>query len=589
MNRSVPAPAFRRPERLLSVLRGWPAKARRRVLLLSPAKGGRFSAGDSWLALSPFALPFNRRPFNFHPSPLLTERSIINFLIWVGALIAVPYLAVAAVGGNFVPLGVVATIVLLALVFGVLQDRMCLLPLLAGFLQGRLNFIPFRLASSDIAALSLVLYYIIAYMALQRRAIKTGPLVFLIPMLVFIAIVLYHEHDFGLRAFGSGREGAKGALFMELSFIAYLCGVSVNSPSAAFLSRIPLFCISLAILSSIPYVLTTYFPSLSPYLALVTSYINDTALADPDSGEVVRNQATAGIGGYLMVYLMSFYPMHTWLRPARWWIAILGLVCFASVVMGGYRGGLFTFVFSVLTAAVCHYSWRALVVLPPLVFGIFLISAVQDSHIVRLPAAAQRTLDFLPGDWDPGVVSETDSSNDFRDKIKNVYIREELKKSPFFGNGFSYDSDEFSQFNYLARTQETSDGYYGTKIFVTGKMFHIGWISLYDSVGLVGGAAFLLFAGAVIWVTGQGIFRSQVDRHTPFFYLRIWIFCNTFPPLVAYFTVFGDIKLAFPAYCYLAILLTHLNRLEQFGYTPPAVAPPELSFSADRMKTPSFS
>jgi hypothetical protein len=520
--------------------------------------------------------------------PLLTERSIINFLIWVGALIAVPYLAVAAVNGNFIPIGVVAAIVLLALVFGVFQDKMCLLPLLAGFLQGRLNFIPFRLASADIAALSLVLYYIIAYVALQRKTIKTGPLVFFIPMLFFIAIVLYHEHDFGVRAFGSGREGAKGALFMELSFIAYLCGVSVNSPSAAFLTRIPLYCISVAVVSSIPYVLSTYLPSLSPYLSLITSNINGTALADANSGEVVRNQATAGIGSFIMVYLMSFYPLHTWLRPGRWWIAFLGLACFASVIMGGYRGALFAFILTVLTAAVCHYSWRALVILPPMVFGIFLISAVQDSHIVKLPAAAQRSLDFLPGDWDPNVVSETESSNDFRDKIKNVYIREELKKSPFFGNGFSYDSDEFSQYNYLALTQETSDGYYGTKIFISGKMFHIGWISLYDSVGLVGGAAFLLFAGAVIWVTGQGIFGAQVDRQAPFYFLRIWIFCNALPPLIAYFTVFGDIKLAFPSYCYLAILWAHLNRLELFGYNPPSVAASDHSFSPDRMKTPSF-
>jgi hypothetical protein len=60
------------------------------------------------------------------------------------------------------------------------------------------------------------------------------------------------------------------------------------------------------------------------------------------------------------------------------------------------------------------------------------------------------------------------------------------------------------------------------------------------------------------------------------------------PPLIAYFTVFGDIKLAFPSYCYLAILWAHLNRLELFGYNPPSVAASDHSFSPDRMKTPSF-
>jgi hypothetical protein len=473
--------------------------------------------------------------------------------------------------------------------FGFLKDRICLLPLFAGYIQGRLNFIPFRLATYDLCGIALVLYYIVAYTALQRKIMKTGPLVFFIPILIFLSIVVYHEHDFGLRAFGGGREGAKGALFMELSSIAYLCGVSVNTPRASFFARIPLICIFLSIVSSIPYTISTYFPSLSPYLALLTSNINATALGDAaENGEVVRNSGIAGVGAIVMVYLLSYYPLHTWFRPQRFWMIIVGLACTWSVVMGGFRGALFTFAVTVLIGASCHYRWRSLILLPPMVFAVFFVMAVQDSHIVRLPPSAQRTLDFLPGDWDPEVVATTESSNDFRDKIKAVYIREELRKSPFFGNGFSYDSDEFAKMNYLALTQETPDGYYSTKIFVTGKMFHIGWISLYDSVGLVGAAVFLFFEGALIWRTGREIYSRDVDRQSSFFGLRIWMFCNLVSAIVAFFTVYGDIKLNYPGLCYFAILWTHMNRLESQGYVPPVKSSPELSFDPVRGEAPAY-
>ena len=192
-----------------------------------------------------------------------------------------------------------------------------------------------------------------------------------------------------------------------------------------------------------------------------------------------------------MVYLVSVYPMGGWWRPNRWWVALLGIGCCLLVVMGGFRSGLSNFVLMVFAALWCHYSWRALTLLPPVVFVIFLTTAVQDSHLIKVPLAAQRSLAFLPGDWDPEVTGSTLSSNEFRQKIQQVYINEDLRKSPLLGNGFSYNSDEFQKMNYLAKTQDTVDGYYATKIFVVGKMFHTGWISVYDSVGLIGSAAFI--------------------------------------------------------------------------------------------------
>ena len=505
------------------------------------------------------------------PTPLLTERSIINFLIWTGGLILGPYLAITAVEYNFYPIGAFVAACAVVAVFAFMRDRMSILPLIGTFIAGKFNFIPvLHPAPTELFPLALVAYYFIAYVALQRKKFLTGPLYFFIPILILSAIILYHEHSFGVRAFSGsgGREGGRGAIFVLVATMAYLCGISLGSPSPRFLALTPLFCIAATLISAIPYTVTTYFPGTAPYFYIFTDSINDSAYSASmfDVGDVVRNQAQASAGAAIMTFLLAYYPIYTWWRPQRWWIVALALGCIVLVVMGGYRSALAAFGFTILVAVWCYSSWRALALVFPVVIGIFLATSLQDSHIVHLPVSAQRSLAFLPGDWDPEILGSTTASNDFRQRIQQVYLKEDASKSPLLGNGLSFDTVDFENYNYLAQHHEMPDGYYGTKIFVTGKMFHSGWISLYDAVGLIGFAAFLSFMLSLIWVSGRMVLQKGVDRSSPLFPLKVWMFCNILPPCIGYFTVFGDFKNAFPGFCYIAILLVHLNRIEKFGY-----------------------
>jgi hypothetical protein len=503
---------------------------------------------------------------------LLTERSIINFLIWTGGLILGPYLAVSALEYNFAPLGVFAGICGLAVIFGLLRDRMCILPLVGLFFSGKFMFIPvLHPAPTEFCPVAMIFYYLIAYVALQRKKVLSGPLYFFVPILLFTLIILYHEHSFGLRSFSTGREGGRGAVFMLLAVVTYVCGVSISSPSPRFLSWIPIICIAVAVVSDVPYTVTTYFPATAPYFYIFTDNINGSAYTASTIGEadVVRNGGQAQVAAAVMTFLLAYFPIYSWWRPHRWWVAILALGCVALVVMGGYRSGLAVFGLTIFAGAWCYSGWRALILIAPIVLGVFVVTGLQDSHAIHLPESAQRSLSFMPGDWDPDVLNSTDSSNEFRKKIEHVYLAEDVGKSPFLGNGVSFDTTEFERYNFLAKYYETPDGYYGTQIFVTGKMFHTGWISLYDAVGVIGFAIFVFLSGALIWVSGGMIFGREVDRYSRLFPLKVWLFCNIFPSAVGFFTVFGDVKLAFPALCYYAIAFTHLNRLEKFGYRPP--------------------
>jgi hypothetical protein len=518
---------------------------------------------------------------------LLTERSIINFLVWIAGMIAGPYLVGAILSGNLVPALVVMTICLIVFMFGFWKDKLCLLPLLGAFIPGKFTFVPLQLGPSDICAIALLVYYLIAYTALQRKMIHTGPLLFFIPIVAVAAIILYHEPSLGLRAMGTGREGGRGAILIQIAALAYVFGVSVDALPPQFLHRFPRYCVIAILIASIPFFITTFAPGTAPYFYLITSYINTSAYATDilNSGSLQENggQAVAGIA--ITAYLVCYYPITSWWRPERWWVIVLAAVALAMVLVGGQRNTLVTYGVVILVSTWSRYTWRALGFIPLFIFGTFLLVSLNDSHAVHLPLSAQRSLSFLPGDWDPEVRESAKNSSDFRLGIIDVYLSEYARKSPLLGNGTSYDAEEAERLNFLMMTQDSPDAYYRSKAFITVKAFHTGWISVYDSVGIIGFALFATLGLGLTWKSGLMVFAKGTDRKSPLFPLKIWLFTNVFSTVFSFFVLYGEIRLCFPYLCYSAILWTQVNRLERQGYkSVPAVR--EVPFDAARSGLP---
>ncbi len=498
---------------------------------------------------------------------MLTERNIINFLIWGGGLILGPYLALTAMEGNFWPSLCAAIITFLIFCFVVVRDRLFIFPMLGAAVAGKLNFLPVAFSPSDIGMLVLVFYYVVTYGALQHRVIRTGPFVFFVPMLIITAIVLYHDHSFGLHVFGgnAGLQGSRPGIFILLATLTYLCGISLPAPSVSFMAKVPLYCLGVSIASSLPYTITTYLPDTAPYMWILTDNINITAYfnAETSRDEIVRASGEAGVGFTLMAILLAYIPINTWWRPTRWYALVLGLLCVWFVINGGYRSGTVVFGVMILVSAWCHVSWRALVLVPAIILLALALSIGQQNRVIDLPLSAQRGLSFLPGGWDESVVNSASSSNEFRDNIQRVYWDEYLLQSPLLGNGFAFDGNEFEKMAYMAAHHETTNGYYTSKQFITGKLFHIGWISVYDAVGLVGTVAFIALGVSMLWVLGRMTLGPGVDHQSPLFPLKVWMFSNLFITMFGYFTVFGNFNWVFQGWCFQAILVFFLWKLER--------------------------
>ena len=507
---------------------------------------------------------------------MVTERTIINALIIGTTLILVPFIISSTLTVDFVPVLLFGGGLLAVAAFFFLKDRLCVCPLLCTALAGSLNFLPFSLQAAHLAAMVLILYYITGYVIIRQKRIKLGKTTLFWPILIITSILLYHNHSLSVGAMGGDTEGGKAALLIYVIVIAYFCGINVKTPSVDFISKIPYYFVILTCISSLPFFITTFVPSLAPYLYAFTGNVNveayvdtvATAGAQADSGGITRLAAFGCLGSALQLYLLCYYPIGTWLRPERWWVAGLSLLCVATSIASGYRSGLFDFALLTLMGACCYYSWRAIILPVGFAVMVLIVFVASSNNLIDLPTnkfplIAQRTLSFLPGTWDEDAIESGKSSNEFRKNIQDIYFREYIKKSPWIGNGFSINTKEYNQYIDGLASGSGDPEYLQGKAFIEGKLFHTGWISLYDCVGIIGGLAFIALAWGEVSMAGRFVFGPKSNQRSSLFPLYAWLLCNIATSVIAFFTVFGAFADAFPYLCIYGIILSQLSDIQR--------------------------
>jgi MFS family permease len=515
---------------------------------------------------------------------MLSERTIINGLILIAGMILGPYLLLLTFESTQSAFLSFVGLVFIFGVFFLVKDRVCVFPFLAASFAGSLNFLPFGLTPVEVFSLMSIFYYLINYVALKRRPIDGGPRYLLYPIVLLGGIVLYHDHQLGLHAMGSSQEGSRPGLLILVAIAAYFSGINIPTPSPKFISRIPIYCLFGIVAGSAPNILTTYIPSLAPYVYYVSANVNVGAylvsLSGGDSSDLQRNGALLGLAGTVQAIILAYFPISTWWRPSRWILIIFSLLCFYGILLGGYRNGVAGYAMTMLISAVCYSRWRVLLILPLFALIPLAVILVQNNHIgdITLPTTVQRSLSFLPGDWDNDVKESSQSSDEFRADIKKIYEEEYLIKSPWLGNGFSFDPNEAESFDTKSRQLGQYDGgYFQTKAFIVSKNFHIGWISAYDAVGIIGSIAFVLLYINMLLMCGSLIFHRNVDMTAPLFPLKVWLFSALFSSIVGYYTTFGSFSETLVNLCGIAVILVSMKRIEQNDASRTVILSPSMS------------
>jgi hypothetical protein len=407
-----------------------------------------------------------------------------------------------------------------------------------------LGFLPFKFQWIELVTLVLVAYLFVIHLAMHHRTLDFGPKRFWMPLAIIALIILYHQKaiGIGLSALGSESGGTRRHASMLIGIGFFLVMMSLKPRRWETFRRLPGFWLGWTLFKTVPTIFSYYFPELAIGLGLFHFFADLTYVEDLFGGaaEFGRVGSWGQLALALQLWLVSRFPINTWFRLPRLeeglrLLAPAGsLFALLACALSGFRTYLFEFGIITIVAALLALRWRMLVfVIPAALTLAFLV--VGQGRLFDLPFQMQRTLSFIPGgNWGATERAHAESSNYFREAVAQTYMDVYARSHPWLGDGYKvYTAEAVS-----GPMADLSPGG-----FIRRKDFHIGWISLYDCVGLVGTAAMLFLLGQIIWVLWKDSRRIGWGRLEP---VQIWVACFFGYHFASYWVIFGAMSLFLP-------------------------------------------
>ena len=443
----------------------------------------------------------------------MTTEDLIRLLTQGGLFLAAIFLGVFVAPEN--PLLVISIclgVFCLIAVGRMGRSLWILFPLSAGF-NGAINLVPGGLTPLQLVSLLLAgmcLYYLKAD---PQFRIKTGPAWIFWPLLFINGILIYNwikGRDLGLNILGSRLIGGKGYLECLLPFLGFIAAISLYKPGTFHDRYLPLYVLSGYFFDALLFSLSTLLPASAPYIYRGYSSVNVEAFQALETSQVLavsegfilRFGRTGTLAPILLCALQLYLPYKNWLALPQILIGpVLFLFSIFLSLVSGFRN---TLAKLFLVGAVGVWQsfgiFSFLFVLPGL--GIVGSLIWLQGNLIRLPDPIQRTMAFLPGQWDPHIVRITKDSSKFRVDLRRIYFKEFFSASNYLGEGYLYDRNDlaYSQEQFWRRIGYTRSDDADDQIrdFIKRRQHHEGLLNVHHITGHIGTLVWILFSALVL-------------------------------------------------------------------------------------------
>jgi len=484
----------------------------------------------------------------------LTAQKVVIALITLASFIAAPYLISEVLNGNAIPLAALFGIgALLLFVFGLGEKCWLTIPLCLP-MGGSLNILPVKFSPHELSILLVVSYVFFQFIMTDRRSLSFGPPYIWVPLLLIAAILIYHETKggkIGLNMFGGQGAGGRKSFTILCGMLSLPAILWFKSPGGKWIQAIPLLYLTGNLMDFIPFLATSFAPSIAPLIFKIYSGVNYEAFSSTLSSEandMVRIGALGSVCLGLQLVLLSYFRPKEWIRPGRFFVPALSVLAFIGTVFSGFRSYLFSYIVASFSSLFFSVRWTSLI-LAPLGAALITVLVLGQGSAFELPLTIQRTLSVFPGKWNKIATDATTSSDDFRAKIKKTYCEEFMENSGMLGSGYKYSSAfmanralDFYTRNAMADPNSESRDY------ITARDHHVGWIAVHHPIGTVGFIAFVSLCLGSIFYVFTHIWPTKPSLLTP---SQIWSSSLIIQIIFAFFTVFGAMQQFIPQLCIL--------------------------------------
>src|SRR5215831_257525 len=388
-------------------------------------------------------------------------------LICAAALLVATFIGAQIGGEHYTDLVLGAAIVLLAAVTFLSGRFYWILAIASSFLGGTFPIFGGQFTPFQILALIGIAKFILEDVVVKRTRLKMGPRFDVLLIVAFMAVLMWHGiHDrFGMRFLGSSVWGGRHYVNVFVGLVAFVVIQSVPMPGKLW-SKLPYAILAVTSFDLIIGIITTIFPASIYKIYPFYSAVSMAGVEQIISGRSETGRIGAfGNFGFVLILIVLNSFLGTFIAGIR---DLKGGVVWLVVRLALFLAGI----------------------------------SVINSTVVPLPRQIQRSLTFLPGEWDSEMLADAADSNQFRKQVWTTWERQYFPKHPWLGRGFGFKS-EWGQ-----RSTYKSDPYDSVWTVETGNL-HNGFLASLDSIGIVGTLFFVIWNLRLLVRTLQVPFRRD--------------------------------------------------------------------------------
>lgn len=286
-------------------------------------------------------------------------------------------------------------------------------------------------------------------------------------------------------------------------------------------------------------------PSSLPITYFIYTAQNWEAMAEYGGAQFdfVRLAGLRELGMGVTLLSLSYFAMDRRFALRRFFTQVGAVISGALLILiAGFRG--YIICIAIATVLACFVRSKKVCFLACICGLIFVGGLIfTQSHIISLPLSVQRSLSFLPGDWDWRTKETADHGIGWRAEIRQIFFTQIFPHSWPLGRGQT-QAGEIENMSWMMK-----DSRYQTEYFVLAQNYHSGLASSLDFVGVIGTAllvAAMIRGGFNCW----WLYRHRRIAKPWHVWVSLFFLCNL--PTYWYTGFFNTI---FPFFCIFMALI----------------------------------
>lgn len=379
------------------------------------------------------------------------------------------------------------------IIFVRLKTNIWILMPIGWYLTGRLPWLPLPFSVRDMCFLITISFFILfVAMRVIPMKRKIGMLEYLIYINLAYLAVVYARNPVGFWAFQSEMVG--GRPYFEVIQMTFAFAILSRIKITDFTARIfPLFFVIPTWIIGILSVTAQFVPQLAYPLAMlytgVGSMFSEPSGPEAEIGET-RLAELMFAGQSSILALCAKYNPITLISPF-YPLRILGLLAaIGAIFLSGFRS---TLLFAFAALAISSLLRRRLqdmwIAGGAFVLSLVIIISLQGS-VLQFPRTMQRSLSWLPGDWDADAVASAEDSSRWRFEMWGwAWNDDRILRDRVWGQGFGFSLDDMNlivESKIAGQGGSSNLGGSDREEFMIVGAFHSGPLSAIKYIGIVG-------------------------------------------------------------------------------------------------------